>query len=134
MAGRKRSGRAAAEAAYADLMKEHSRLVGDVGATHEAMLAKLAEAAAEVERYENARAAAAKAGAVTERQLDAMGYKKAPKLPALNIAPGRDSDKNPSSGKTTKDEEPLAAQDAEAPAGDSSEVGQPRELAVASGS
>ncbi|MFV8169757.1 hypothetical protein [Mycobacterium sp. DBP42] len=127
MAGRKRSGRAAAEAAFADLMKEHSRLVGDVGATHEAMLSKLAEAAAEVERYENARAAAIKASAVTERQLDAMGYKKAPKVPALNIATGRDS------GKNTKNGAPPAAQESEASSGDSSEVEQPRELAVTSG-
>lgn len=131
MAGRKRSGRAAAEAAFADLMKEHSRLVGDVGATHEAMLAKLAEAAAEVERYENARAAATKAGAVTERQLDAMGYKKAPKVPALAAATGRDSDKNTGAGTKTKD---GAAQDSGGAERDSDEAEQPRELAVASGS
>lgn len=99
MAGRKRSGRAAAEAAFADLMKEQSRLVGDVGASHEAMLTKWAEAVAEVERYEAARTAATKAGAVTERQLDAMGYKKAPKLPALNVAGARATSRGAKSGE-----------------------------------
>lgn len=80
MAPRKRSGRAAAEAAYADLLKEHTTLVGDVGAYYQSYLAKLQAAAAERERYEQARAAAIKAGAVSNEQLDQLGYKKTPKL------------------------------------------------------
>ena len=44
-------------------------------------MAKLEEAAAARERYEEARAAAVKAGAVTNDQLDQMGYKKTSKLP-----------------------------------------------------
>jgi len=85
LAPRKRSGRAAAEAAYADLLKEHTTLVGDVGAYYESYLAKLQAAVAERERYEQARAAAIKAGAVSNEQLDQLGYKKTPKLPALFV-------------------------------------------------
>ena len=81
MPPRKRTGRAAAQAAYADLMKEHTALVGDVGEAYNAYVAKLEAAAAERERYEQARAAAIKAGAVTNDQLDQMGYKKTSKLP-----------------------------------------------------
>ena len=36
MPPRKRTGRAAAQAAYADLMKEHTALVGDVGEAYNA--------------------------------------------------------------------------------------------------
>jgi hypothetical protein len=81
LAPRKRFGRAAAEAAYADLMKEATTLIGDVGAHYESYMAKLADAAVQRERYENARAAAIKANAITSDQLDQMSYKKTTKLP-----------------------------------------------------
>ena len=58
MAPRKKSGRTAAETAYADLMKEAQTLVGDVGESYEAYTAKLADAAAARERYETARVTA----------------------------------------------------------------------------
>ena len=45
-------------------------------------MAKLEEAGAARDRYEEARAAAVKGGAVTNDQLDQMGYKKTSKLPA----------------------------------------------------
>lgn len=82
MARRKKSGRAAAEAAYANLLKDNTALVGDVGETWDDMVAQLEAAAAARERYEDARAAAVKGGAVTNDQLDQMGYKKTAKLPA----------------------------------------------------
>jgi hypothetical protein len=82
MAPRKRTGRAAAEAAYANLLKENTALVGDVGEASDAYVAKLADAAAARERYEEARAAAVRGGAVTNDQLEQMGYKKTTKLPA----------------------------------------------------
>lgn len=82
MAPRKRkNGRAAAEAAYANLLKDNTALVGDVGETWDAYVAQLHDAAAARERYEEARAAAVKGGAVTNDQLDQMGYKKTAKLP-----------------------------------------------------
>ena len=68
---KKRGGRAAAEAAYADMLAAARSLVGDVGAS------------AAQKAYEDARAAAVKAGAITNDQLDQMGYRKTPKLPAL---------------------------------------------------
>lgn len=83
MAPKKRGGRAAAEAAYTELLKDARQLVGDVGATYEAFTSALTAAIAEQKRYEEARAAAVKAGAVSNDQLDAMGYRKTPKLPAL---------------------------------------------------
>ncbi|OJZ66757.1 hypothetical protein BRW65_26830 [Mycobacterium paraffinicum] len=81
MAPRKKTGRAAAEAAYANLLKDNTALVGDVGETWDAYVAQLHDAAAARERYEDARTAAVKGGAVTNDQLDQMGYKKTAKLP-----------------------------------------------------
>ncbi len=83
MAPRKKNGRSAAEAAYAALLKDNTALVGDVGEAWDALDAALAQAAALRESYEEARGAAVKAGAVTNDQLDQMGYKKTPKVPAL---------------------------------------------------
>lgn len=83
MAPRKKTGRSAAEAAYAALLKDNTALVGDVGEAWEALDTVLAQAAALCESYEHARAAALKAGAVTNDQLDQMGYKKAPRVPVL---------------------------------------------------
>jgi hypothetical protein len=80
---RKKTGRAAAEAAYADLLKENTSLVGDVGEAWDVFAAKLEDAVAARDRYEEARAAAVKGGAVTNDQLDQMGYRKTPKMPAL---------------------------------------------------
>ncbi|WP_241473912.1 hypothetical protein [Mycolicibacterium neoaurum] len=82
MPPRKKTGRAAAEAAYASLLKENTALVGDVGEAFDNFVAKLAEAAAARDQYEDARAAAVKRGAVTNDQLDQMGYKRTSKLPA----------------------------------------------------
>ena len=87
MAPRKKTGRAAAEAAYANLLKENTALVGDVGEAFDEFVAKLEEAAAARERYEEARAAAVKGGAVTNDQLDQMGYKKTSKLPTPPARP-----------------------------------------------
>jgi hypothetical protein len=80
---RKKTGRAAAEAAYADLLKENTSLVGDVGEAWDAFAAKLKDAVAARDCYEEARAAAVKGGAVTNDQLDQMGYRKIPKMPGL---------------------------------------------------
>ena len=82
MPPRRKTGRAAAEAAYANLLKENTTLVGDVGEAFDALTAKLEEAAAARDRYEEARAAAVKGGAVTNDQLDQMGFKKTSKVPA----------------------------------------------------
>jgi len=46
------------------------------------MVAKLDAACVARDRYEDARAAAVKSGAVSNEQLDSMGYRKTPKLPA----------------------------------------------------
>ena len=89
MPPKKKTGRAAAEAAYANLLKENTALVGDVGEAFDAYVAALTDAAAARERFEDARAAAVKGGAVTNDQLDSMGYKKTTKLPA---PPARTSD------------------------------------------
>jgi hypothetical protein len=78
-----RAARAAAEAAYANLLKENTTLVGNVGETWDTYAAKLNDAAAAQERYEEARAAAVKSGAVTNDQLEQMGYKRTPKLSVL---------------------------------------------------
>lgn len=86
MAPKKRSGRAAAERAYADLIRDKTRLVGDVGDTFEALTAALATAAAQRERYEQARAAAIKNGAATSEQLDQLGYRKTTKTVTLPAA------------------------------------------------
>lgn len=83
MASKRKAGRAVAEAAYADLLKENTSLVGDVGEAFDTLVAKLDDAASARDRYEDARAAAVKGGAVTSEQLEQMGYKKTPKLPAL---------------------------------------------------
>jgi hypothetical protein len=95
MPPKKRTGRSAAEAAYANLLKENTALVGDVGEAHDAFVASLEQAAAARERYEDARAAAVKGGAVTNDQLDQMGYKKTSKLPA----PIKPADKNSNASK-----------------------------------
>lgn len=87
MPPRKKTGRAAAEAAYANLLKENTTLVGDVGEAFDAFVAKLAESAAARDRYEETRAAAVKGGAVTNDQLDQMGYKKTSKLPTPPAKP-----------------------------------------------
>ena len=87
MPPRKKTGRAAAEAAYANLLKENTTLVGDVGEAFDAFVAKLEEAGAARDRYEEARAAAVKGGAVTNDQLDQMGYKKTSKLPTPPAKP-----------------------------------------------
>ncbi|AGB27305.1 hypothetical protein Mycsm_07211 (plasmid) [Mycobacterium sp. JS623] len=91
MPPRRKTGRAAAEAAYANLLKENTALVGDVGEAFDAFVASLEQAAAARERYEEARAAAVKGGAVTNDQLDQMGYKRTSKLPAPPVKP---ADKN----------------------------------------
>lgn len=87
MPPRKKTGRAAAEAAYATLLKENTTLVGDVGEAFDNFVAKLGDAAAAREEYEEARAAAVKGGAVTNDQLDQMGYKRTSKLPAAPVRP-----------------------------------------------
>lgn len=91
MPPRKKNGRAAAEAAYANLLKENTALVGDVGEAFDAFVASLEQAAVARERYEEARAAAVKGGAVTNDQLDQMGYKRTSKLPA---PPAKPADKS----------------------------------------
>ena len=95
MPPRKKTGRAAAEAAYANLLKENTALVGDVGEAFDAFVAKLEEAAAARERYEEARAAAVKGGAVTNDQLDQMGYKKTSKLPTPPAQAGEQHQREP---------------------------------------
>lgn len=96
MAAKRKSGRATAEAAYANLLKDNTMLVGNVGETFDAYLAILDDAAHARERYEDARAAAVKAGALTNDQLDQMGYPKTTKLPA---APGKKAASNPPPGE-----------------------------------
>ncbi|ANE83416.1 hypothetical protein A7U43_28275 (plasmid) [Mycobacterium adipatum] len=91
MAPRKKNGRAAAEAAYANLLKDNTALVGDVGEAFDRYVASLEAAAQAREQFEEARTAAVKAGAVTNDQLDQMGYKKTSKLPA---PPARPADKS----------------------------------------
>jgi len=98
MAPRKKTGRAAAEAAYANLLKENTTLVGDVGEAWDTLVAKLNDAVAARDRYEDARAAAVKGAAVTNDQLDQMGYKKTPKLPTLPARPAADPE--PPAGPT----------------------------------
>jgi len=100
MPPRKKTGRAAAEAAYANLLKENTALVGDVGEAFDAFVAKLEETAVARERYEEARAAAVKGGAVTNDQLDQMGYKKTSKLPP---PPGK------SANNTSESREPASS-------------------------
>lgn len=86
MPPKKKSGRAAAEAAYANLLSEHTALVGDVGEAFDNYVAKLKAATEAREAYEQARGCAIKAGAVTNDHLEQMGYKKLPKLPVLPAA------------------------------------------------
>lgn len=90
MPPRKKTGRAAAEAAYANLLKDNTTLVGDVGEAFDALVASLEVSAAARDRYEEARAAAVKGGAVTNDQLDQMGYKKTSKLPTPPARPSND--------------------------------------------
>ncbi len=85
MAPKKKTERAAAEAAYANLLKENTARVGDVGESFGAYVAALQEAISRRERYETARAAAIKGGVLTSDQLDQMGYKKTSKLPAVPV-------------------------------------------------
>lgn len=87
MPPRKKTGRAAAEAAYANLLKDNTTLVGDVGEAFDSFVASLEVSAAARDRYEDARAAAVKGGAVTNDQLDQMGYKKTSKLPTPPARP-----------------------------------------------
>ena len=106
MAPRKKNGRAAAEAAYANLLKDNTALVGDVGEAFDRYVASLEAAAQAREQFEEARTAAVKAGAVTNDQLDQMGYKKTSKLPTpparpadkpSQESPGADAGSSPSS-------------------------------------
>ncbi|MEW2484213.1 hypothetical protein AB0876_31970 [Mycobacterium sp. NPDC049093] len=93
MAPRKKTGRSAAEAAYAALLKENTTLVGDVGEAWDALDSALKQAVELQKNFEDARAAAVKAGAVTNDQLDQMGYKKTPKIPALPSRPSEETAK-----------------------------------------
>ena len=91
MPPRKKTGRAAAEAAYANLLKENTALVGDVGEAFDAFVAKLEEAGAARDRYEEARAAAVMGGAATNDQLEQLGYNKTSKLPPPPGKPAHDT-------------------------------------------
>lgn len=93
MAPRKKTGRSAAEAAYAALLKENTALVGDVGEAWDALDTALKQAVELQKNFEDARAAAVRAGAVTNDQLDQMGYKKTPKIPALPPRPSEETAK-----------------------------------------
>ncbi len=95
MAPKKKNGRAAAEAAYANLLKDNTALVGDVGEAHDRYVTSLKAAAEAREEFEDKRAAAVKAGAVTSDQLDQMGYKKTAKLPAPPARPEESSEDTP---------------------------------------
>jgi hypothetical protein len=99
MAPRKKTGRAEAEAAYAALLKENTALVGDVGEAWDALDSVLKQAVELQRQYEDRRAAAVKAGAVTNDQLDQMGYKKTPKIPVL---PTRTVEESGASAAPTK--------------------------------
>ncbi|MBS4730594.1 hypothetical protein MSM1_20490 [Mycobacterium sp. SM1] len=115
MAPRKKTGRAAAEAAYANLLKENTALVGDVGEAWDTYVTKLEDAAAARERYEQARAAAVKGGAVTNDQLDQMGYKRTAKLPE---PPARSpAEPTPNSGAETPADRSFHSQTNSAAAG-----------------
>jgi hypothetical protein len=96
---KKRGGRAAAEAAYADMLAAARSLVGDVGAAHEAFVVAHTNAVTAQKTYEDARAAAIKAAAITNDQLDQMGYRRTPKLPA---PPTGDNDGDRPAVKTTE--------------------------------
>ncbi|MDZ4232785.1 MAG: hypothetical protein U1C73_03275 [Dietzia sp.] len=124
MAPRKKNGRAAAEAAYANLLKDNTALVGDVGEAFDRYVASLEAAAQARDEFEQARAAAVKAGAVTNDQLDQMGYKRTSKLPApparpadksSQESPGADADSSP--GPNTNGAAPAAPQLASTSAG-----------------
>lgn len=116
MAPRKKNGRAAAEAAYANLLKENTALVGDVGEAFDFYVAKLDEATQARERYEQARAAAVKRGAITNDQLDQMGYKRSTKLPSAPERPKSTAEASPSP-KNNGAARPAAPQLANASAG-----------------
>lgn len=83
---KKKSGRAAAEAAYANLLSEHTALVGDVGEAFDTYVAKLNATIEARDNYERARTAAIKGGAVTNDHLEQMGYKRLTKLPAPPVS------------------------------------------------
>lgn len=110
MPPKKRTGRATAEAAYAELMKESTTLVGNVGADYEAYVTALADAAAKREKFEESRAAAVKAGAITNEQLDQLGYRRTQKLPTLSAAgsgePAPKSDKPAKTSSGSADSSP----------------------------
>lgn len=117
MPPRKKNGRAAAEAAYANLLKDNTALVGDVGEAYDRYVASLEAAAQARDQFEEARAAAVKAGAVTNDQLDQMGYKKTSKLPAPPTRPAdRSSQASPAAdagstpGPNTNGAAPAAPQ------------------------
>ena len=100
MPPRKKTGRAAAEAAYANLLKDNTTLVGDVGEAFDSFVASLEVSAAARDRYEEARAAAVKGGAVTNDQLDQMGYKKTSKLPTPPARPANDASESQQPGSS----------------------------------
>lgn len=100
MPARKKTGRAAAEAAYANLLKDNTTLVGDVGEAFDSFVASLEVSAAARDRYEEARAAAVKGGAVTNDQLDQMGYKKTSKLPTPPARAANDASESQQSGSS----------------------------------
>ena len=110
MPPKKKTGRAAAEAAYAKLLKENTTLVGDVGEAFDAFVAKLVEAGAARERYEEARAAAVKGGAVTNDQLDQMGYKKTSKLPTPPAKPANNASESPQPASSSRPQSNGAAE------------------------
>ncbi|WGI35975.1 hypothetical protein QDT91_28625 (plasmid) [Mycolicibacterium aubagnense] len=97
MAPKKKTGRAAAEAAYADLMKTQTTLVGNVGAAFEEYATLLAAASAARDLYEEARTAAIKGQAISADQLDQLGYKKTQRLPQLAAHPAAAAPVTPSS-------------------------------------
>lgn len=68
-------------------------MVGDVGEAWDALDTALKQAVELQKNFEDARAAAVKAGAVTNDQLDQMGYKKTPKIPVLPPRPGEETGK-----------------------------------------
>lgn len=106
MAPRKKSGRASAEAAYAELMKDSRALIGNVGETYETLTSKLDELTDAHRRYEEARAAAVKGAGVTSDQLDAMGYPRPFKLP--NLTPPAEVAKTAAKPSTPSSSAPKA--------------------------
>ncbi|SIJ21756.1 Uncharacterised protein [Mycobacteroides abscessus subsp. abscessus] len=125
MAARKKTGRSAAEKAYAKLLEDNTALVGTVGEHYERLRAHLLAAAEEADLYETARSAAVSAGAVTKGQLDQLGYGSVPKLPALaeigeDSAEPATAKKKPAGGAPAK-----AAPAADAPVSENNQAPQP---------